>query len=393
MNLRKLVASFALTLALLPSLVAQQPAEFRIGTWNIEFLGAAPHLRRDTPPRTDDDVQKIGAKIRELGVCVLGVQEICGEAPLKQVCAAAGDTWAYVLGTSGSWSDGKTQQGIGFVYDTAQVELLHAEELNDFPSERDGLPVFHRKPVTACFRHRKTGCDFRAIVVHLKAGKKDKDQAKRRVEATVLRGWLDQLLAKFPREDRDVVVLGDFNCTYGDEPEAIFEVGGAMQYLDQQEAAPTILWFDEPIDQIVVGRGFDEVDRRSRAVHGVAGEAARDAWRRTYSDHFPVTVTLRAAGDDDPSATFAHGPNAQHLPVDRRAPAKAAPGPGANVAGAFAVGDAVQIIVQDAVVEGTLLAPLPEGPGGWVVVRSNTQIDDAPVIAIPLHEVRRVIRR
>jgi hypothetical protein len=34
-------------------------------------------------------------------------------------------------------------------------------------------------------------------------------------------------------------------------------------------------------------------------------EAAKRAWRQTYSDHFPVTIDLRAAPDGDPEATFA----------------------------------------------------------------------------------------
>ena len=385
MNLPRLLSSLVLALLLAAPVAAQNSAEFFVGTWNIEFLGASPTFRRDTPPRTDADVEKIGAKIRALNVCVLGVQEICGEAPLEQVCAAAGANWSFVLGTSGKWSDGKTQQGVGLLYDTDVVELLHAEERNDFPSERGGVNVFHRKPVTACFRHKASGCDFRVVVVHLKAGRKDKDRLKRRIEATHLREWLHDLQQR-DGEDQDIVLLGDFNCTYGDKPEQVLEAGGGLQYLDHQQVAPTILWFDEPIDQIVVAEGCREVQRDSLRVHGVRGEQERLAWRRTYSDHFPVTCRVLAAGDDDPKATFSRGPNSQFLPVSRRAATARANASAPSGAPGFAVGDRVRVLLDPSgYIDGELLAPLPEGPGGWVQVRTP-----GDTVAIPLRQVRQV---
>jgi hypothetical protein len=86
---------------------------------------------------------------------VLAVQEINGEAPLRKVAAAAGPSWHVLLGTSGGWDDGKTAQRIGFVYDSAVVDLLQAEELLQLPREFEGVPIFHRVPVTACFRTRR----------------------------------------------------------------------------------------------------------------------------------------------------------------------------------------------------------------------------------------------
>ena len=80
------------------ALPAQEATTLKIGTWNLEFLGADPKYRRDTPPRDDADYQKIGAYVRQLGVAALGVQEICGSAALEKVAAAAGPTWRAVLG-------------------------------------------------------------------------------------------------------------------------------------------------------------------------------------------------------------------------------------------------------------------------------------------------------
>lgn len=343
-------------------LPAQDVKDMLIGTWNIEFLGADPKFRRDTPPRSAADVVAIGKKVRDLGVAVLGVQEICGEKPLQAVAKAAGPTWRAVLGTSGSWSDGKTQQGVGFLYDSSVLALVHAEELLNFPSELDGVSVFHRKPVTAALRHRATGSDFRIVVVHFKAGQKDRDKQKRRAEATHLRQWVDQLLQD-PNEDHDIVILGDFNSTYGDDPELVFEGGGVMQYLDQAKAAPTIMHFDTPIDQFCVAAEFRELQRNSMTSHHVVGSALRLKWRKTYSDHFPVTVRMTPLMDDDPAATFHRGPAAQVLPTTRRRPAvgvhdKAVwpPRPGMQV----------EVCVDGTIRKGRLVK-LP-AERGWVVI-------------------------
>lgn len=315
-----MLRSILLFVSLCFALPAQIASDIRIGSWNIEFLGADPKYRRDTPPRSEDDLIAIGMKVKDLGVVVLGVQEICGEAPLKAVAAAAGPTWRAVLGTTGQWSDNQTQQGVGFVYDSSVVDLVYAEELLEFPSELDGVSVFHRKPVTACFRHRETGCDFRVVVVHLKAGRKARDLQKRKAEATHLRAWVDQLMED-PREDRDIVILGDFNSTYGDDPEKMLERGGSMEYLEHQQTAPTIMHFDTPIDQFCLNKDFREVQRNSLKSHHVVGAAERLAFRKTYSDHFPVTMRMTPLADDDPDSRFRKGAESQILPVSRR-PAK-----------------------------------------------------------------------
>ena len=366
------------------ALPAQQPAEVKVGTWNLEFYGADPKFRRDTPPRDDADRDKIAARIRDLGVLVLAVQEICGAEPLDDLARRVGPAWRAVLGTTGKWTDGRTQQAVGFLYDSDALVLVHAEELLDFPSELDGLNVFHRKPVTACFRHRGSGMDFRLVTVHLKAGRKARDLAKRRAEADTLHAWIRKLQAD-DREDQDIVILGDFNSTYGAEPAELLARGGAMALLEQSSPTPTILWFDDPIDQFAVGRGFDEVVRSSLVAHAVTGEAERLAFRKSCSDHFPCTMVLRGARDDDPAATFAKGPAAQVLPVSRRgAVGETRPrrvGAAADV-WPIPVGQQVTVVTSDSRLTGPLVAPLPT-ERGWVVLQVEGQ-----QVAVPMSQVR-----
>ncbi|MBL8726258.1 MAG: hypothetical protein JNK49_19595 [Planctomycetes bacterium] len=387
---RSRLASLTLCFCLQP--LAAQTQDLCLGTWNLEFLGAAGDFRNHLPPRTDVDFQKLGAKVRELGVAVLAVQEICGAAPLQKVATAAGPTWRILLGTSGSWDDGVTSQQIGFLYDDARVELLQAEELLQLPQKVDGVPIFHRIPVTACFRDRRTGFDFRAVTVHLKAGQKPADEQKRRLEASHLAEWLQSVLAE-PNQDQDLILLGDFNSTYGAEPQRVFERGGGLQYVIPEIPVPTIQHFPEPIDQIVLSAGFTEIPRTSFRVHHDLGGLSKEQWRQTYSDHFPVTVTVQADRDTDPDAGFRPAAPERRLPVALRPEAPAAQAGGAARALGEArwppaLGTQVRVYPVDPeamLLDGELAAPLPQGPGGWVVVRTTKGL-----IGLPLDQVRRL---
>jgi hypothetical protein len=238
------------------------------------------------------------------------------------------------------------------------------------------VPIFHRVPVTACFKVRATGFDFRMITVHLKAGQKTQDEQKRRLEVTVLHDWIKKLQAT-PGEDQDIVLLGDFNSTYGTEPETVLEDGNMMHYLEPKAKTPTIMHFPEPIDQIVVAPAFDELNADSFTVHSDLGGLDKNAWRKIYSDHFPVTATIAANSDGDPTATFTHGAADQSLPASHRPAAVGAPpangAPAAKTA-AWPPQVGTVISVRDVggqVTVGKLARPLPEGPAGWVVLETD----------------------
>lgn len=384
------------------SLAAQDTTQLRIGSWNLEWFGGPPAMRsvridggknRELPPRDDQDLSKMAAFVRELGVSVLAVQEIGSETELLKMAKQVGASWNVVLGTTGGWADGKTQQAIGFCYDDARVELLWAEEMLDFPREKDGLPIFHRVPVTACFRDRVSGLDFRAVVVHLKAGDKADDKQKRALEAQGIRDWLLTLQTS-KEEDQDILVLGDFNSGYGTDVQTTLEASGSARYLPQLRAEPTIMHFDEPIDQIAPSPRFVEVKADTFDAHGEAAQQDKEAWRKTNSDHFPVTVSFWSRGDDDPDATFSRGKPEHRLPVALRGQ-KDAPATDktattrARSDEAFAAGVAVTVIVRDGSssfqVDGTLLGGLNE----WVRIRDLQGV----VRAFPAASVREVQRR
>ncbi len=398
MNVFHILAASLLSL----SLAAQEAPHLRIGSWNLEWFGGPPamrsvHLeggkRSELPPRDEQDLAEMARFVRELGVAVLAVQEIGSEDALRKMAKQIGPKWNVVLGTTGGFAEGKTLQAVGFCYDDARVDLLWAEEMLDFPREKDGLPIFHRVPVTACFKDRQTGLDFRAVVLHLKAGDKADDKKKRAFEAQGIRDWLVTLQSSSD-EDQDIVVLGDFNSTYGTEVQQTLEASGVARYLPQLKSEPTIMHFDEPIDQIAPSPRFLEVQANSFDSHSEAALPDKAAWRKTHSDHYPVTVSLTNGGDDDPQATFSRGKREHRLPASARSQQEAATDvkaqtPRARSDEAFAAGVAVRLLVNDErshyVIEGTLLSGLSE----WVKIRDLSGM----IRAFPASAIREVQRR
>ncbi len=265
----------------------------RIGAWNIEFFG-----NRNDPPRKDEDVDAIGEFIRDLDVQVLAVSEIDGARPLRELCRRMGPEWKFVVGTTGRLGE-KGQIAPGVLWDDSRVELITAGELSDL---REGR-LFHRVPVTAAFRCRAGGPDFRVISVHLKAGRTPEDFQRREGELRALRGFLEELLSD-PQEDNDIVVLGDFNHCYSAGEAEIFTADTFATFLTARQAGRSIMHFDRQIDHVVPLGTFEEIDPRSFQIHNKQGLRDPQAWRSTYSDHFPVTAVLEAVPDDDPDAVF-----------------------------------------------------------------------------------------
>ncbi|MBE2181751.1 MAG: hypothetical protein IAE97_14910 [Chthoniobacterales bacterium] len=267
----------------------------RIGAWNLEHLGS-----RNDPPRTDEDMQAIADFIRGLNVQVLGVCEINGAAPLKDIIRRLGPEWKFVLGTSGKLgSEGQIAPGV--LWDDSRVEMVSAGELSELRESTSSGTLFHREPVVAAFRDRAGGPDFRMVVVHLKAGRTEDDFKRREGELSALRKFLQELTTD-PDEDNDIVVVGDFNHSNTSPESRILEDEAFSHYLTRPNAGRSIIHFDSQIDNIVPLGTFEEIDERSFAVHNKEGLRNPEAWRQRYSDHFPVTVDLEEVPDDDPQA-------------------------------------------------------------------------------------------
>lgn len=302
--MRSLLVSVLAILALsaLPA-QAQGPAEgqIRVGTWNIENLG------KRKPARSDEDMAAVAAFIKEIGADVLALQEINGPAPLKRLMKALGEDYEFVLGTTGTFKTG--QIGVGFLWNTKRVELLQAEELLDLPSKTEADDwIFHRKPVIGTFKTKATGFDFRAVVVHLKAGRLNTgtrwqtNVTKRSAEVAKLAERLEGLLSK-EGEDQDLLILGDFN--HDPSYPSYKALAKRFEYLKPATKHRSITYFDEQIDHVAVAKGLkEEVVAGSLKIWFERHDKDPKAYKARYSDHIPLTVDLDASKDRDPEATF-----------------------------------------------------------------------------------------
>lgn len=400
----RLAACALLALAVLP---AQEASRLRVGTWNLEQFG------RRQPPRTPEDLAAIAAYARDtMRVDVLAFQEVDGAPAMRELVAALGADWQFVIGTTGQIGGDAGQISVGFLWNDRRVELVQAEELMQLPREADGLPIFHRVPVSAVFRARDGGIDFRAITVHLKANgypeKKQSDVDKRMLEAFHVLGHVRELLAR-DGEDRDVLVLGDFNHGFDDPAYGVFTQGGTLRYL-RTKGDPSTLYYDNfrnrPIDHVAITGDLDEeYVADSRRVHGTLDDPhKRDDWKQRYSDHAPVTIDLDSSRDRDPASRFTPplpgqllGPGGMVAAVSAASPAAASEvRAGSTVTtrargAAFAAGQRVVVHwLPDGgphhavAIQGRLLAPL----GDWVSIET----DEGNAIALPRERVMQVTR-
>jgi hypothetical protein len=266
-------------------------APLRVGAWNLEFFG-----NREDPPRTEEHLQAVAEYIKGLDVQALAVCEINGEKPLKDLCRRLGPEWKFVIGTSGQLGE-KGQIAPGFLWNDTRLEMTGAGELQDL---KQGA-LFHRVPVVAGFKCRAGGPDFRMVAVHLKAGRAADDFERREGELSALRAYLEELVSA-PDEDNDILVAGDFNHDNSAAEAGILSDGAFATFLTRNNAGRTIIHFDRQIDHLVPLGTFEEIETRSFKIHNKDGMRDPEAWRVTYSDHFPVTAELAAVPDDDPQA-------------------------------------------------------------------------------------------
>ena len=283
----------------------------RIGAWNLEHLGS-----RTEPQRTNADLNALASKIRELGVSVLAVSEVNGWRALRDLAQRIGPSWDGVLGRSG-YIGGKPpkQLGVGFLWDTNRLELVSATDWKSLPRRRDGLHIFHRVPVSACFRAVDGGPDFRLVAVHLKAGFEPSDRTKRLIELAEIKRRLEEL-KQTPGEDTDIAVVGDFNHGHSSPEHSTLSKSGFATYLSPPQPTSSIIHFDEQIDHIVPLAGFEEIRQNTFRIPGQDTPHDKTAWRAAYSDHYHIAVELSPTPDDDPESTFST-PEASLNPVSQ----------------------------------------------------------------------------
>jgi hypothetical protein len=296
-----------------------------VGVWNMEALSTTATRgfpeQSGIPPRTADDLEKIAEYIEdELGVDALMVSEIEADAPestasrpqsdqLNEICDHLGPNWKYFLGRTGD------KMRLGFLFNTEKIRLKKLVNLTAGRFLVSGKDVLDRDPFIAWISVLDNGQpknDLLLVGVHLKSQQRPFRNNRMAAVAKLIGDITDKrvreaLTLPSASEEPEILILGDCN-------DSSFKSTGfkyMFDYLDGVGFAhitpdsgdyPHTRINGSRIDHAFGSQRFiqDSMVHGSFEVHTVP-QPERFAYRRTFSDHFPVTLKVRIESDTDMS--------------------------------------------------------------------------------------------
>jgi len=324
----------SLLLGMLMAMSAIADESVNITSWNVEHLGSSGRGfgggfgGGNLPLRTDDQLNDIGVFIgTTLRPDVLALQEVSitsvdedGHSISKQlalIVESAGSNWKYYLPPKGP-DHTVNSMYVGFMWNNDVVKGVSFAPM-DLPQDLElaGKDLFDRIPVVGYFEARngsKTTNDFALVNVHMASGKGHDENHL--IAMTLIEFELNKQLKNMGVKESDRIILGDFN----DNPYELTKSGSKAKY---SGALYEHMEFKGYKDYVVEGFHATRMDSALRSVidhvlvnssaqkHLVAGqdqaaiylpeggEASFAQWRKTYSDHFPVSIQLKVSGSDD----------------------------------------------------------------------------------------------
>lgn len=312
---------------------AQASSCYNVGTWNLEHFGfgktrgfpentrGGPTYQAHTSAHRDAIANVIKNKI---DAKILVLNEINGRLnkrsskELDDLRNRLGASWKYTIGLKGGRGD---SQRVAILWDS---KFARAEKINEIYIKKkivNGGDIFNRDPLVGRFTFLKNGTAMNDLVVvglHLASGQgnaKNHDAAMYRLrgELRAIRGK-DNLLPKF--ED-DIILAGDLNANAFKNPEerffTTFNRGNWRVLAKKSSYSGTrlkgvSLKIGDPIDYIIAtnksarhsGLVGEELPRAQAKVWtSLISNSNYDKYRKTYSDHLPVSVCVKVMADND----------------------------------------------------------------------------------------------
>lgn len=300
-----------------------------VGAWNLEHfsLGAQRGFPEDQrggpsyPPRSAADFRQIARLIeRELGASLMLLTEVDGVSltrspELDRLVEALGPDWDYRLTESGG------HQHIAALFDRRALRLSKCVELNFAEEKLDQKDIFTRNPL-ACFFgfHDPRGrslSDFIVVGVHLASGQNRVKNHNRAMSILVERLHESLRNGTFPSGERDLLIGGDFNASRYDryrerfwddfDPDGFRLVALAPSAKAEYPATRlggVPLRPSSQIDYFLAssnrGGALGMLVSPIAQVHtSTLSSLGAEGFRRSLSDHLPVTIRLQVLPDDD----------------------------------------------------------------------------------------------
>lgn len=326
---RGLLTLLALALALTGVFPLAAQERLRVGVWNIEKLSATasrgfPELQgsRSLPPRTDADLQKMAEYIRDdLQVDALMVTEVEADSPLStddrpqseqlnRVAEAMGSNWKYFLGRTGD------DLRLGLLFNTDRVRLKKIVNLHAPEFSISGKDVLARDPFIAwisAINENGPQNDLILICVHLKSQQGPFKDNRMAAIAKLIGDFnhaqtRSALTLPSKSEEPEAILLGDCN-------DSSFKLNGfkyMFDYLDGVGFTHVRNASGEYPHTRVNGSQIDHLFATKKVVNSsmvpdsfrvhtvpASPQSKRKSYRKSLSDHFPVTLDIKIRSDDD----------------------------------------------------------------------------------------------
>lgn len=301
--------------------------EFRIGAWNIEWLGF-PNMRGRPGKDVEQTPVDLAAYIAEAKLDVLSLEEIGVEknsAPwtskplqktIEELKKGHGQTWQYILFPKTNYpkdtEDFITRgQHLGIAWRSDRAKMVG--EPFSIPvgeNETFGNKFWERRANAIKFSFGEGKTDVVFVPVHLKSNRNDSKtsdalftQKQRQAEAKVFVTQLKTLREKF--KDEDIVFLGDTNIldTEDETPKILVDAG--FVDLNQKDEGTTAAWgagySSAPFDRIFVPANQPEFKNAVQKVHKTKNgtdDEIKD-FKKRHSDHYLVSCVIEVGNDDD----------------------------------------------------------------------------------------------
>lgn len=307
-----------------------QASTVELTTWNIEHLGSSGRGfgggfgAGNLPLRSSTQLEKIARLIESIESEVVALQEVAvtheedgisRSRQLDLITLYLGGHWKYYL-PPGTYGTVDQDMVCGYLWNTQKIRAIDIKPMNLPDYLLSGKPLFDRQPLLGYFEAHESGIgrnDFLTVNVHLKSGQ-DNDE-NHLVAMVFIEQEMNRFLANNGIKESDRIVLGDFN----DNPylpgrdgsarylTTMYDYMAAKGYTDlvapgQADIPYTRMnnGLNSVIDHIFANRSaLKHIRGKAEAYYPSGGVTSYPEWRLTYSDHFPLTISLEISADDD----------------------------------------------------------------------------------------------
>jgi len=325
------------------------PTPLTVTTWNIEHLGtlgrgfgggygglgpgSIPEGNEPLPLRTDEDLKRIADFIEnDLKTDLFALQEIgitgirngrSLSKPLDKIIEHLnrnGAKWVYFIPQVDVTPPQDSEDNIflGYLWNQKRVHLINIFEMSVPNPYMGGPQLFERTPLVGYFEALGKGGiphnDFALVNVHFASGQVNDENHL--IAMTLIDMMISKNLAKYAAAESDIIIMGDLN----DNPTQV-KADGSPKYSPAMHQHMQFKGYidlvtpnmkttrmnnnlDSLIDHILVNKSAQiELVSPNATLYKPGGKKGNPAlygkWRRTFSDHFPISFQLQIEPDSD----------------------------------------------------------------------------------------------